>query len=178
MGEAWGLQIEAFERPVDGLHEQALPPLPWRSVELPAQIVALPVATAVGRVFTPTVTCDVLVDEQPFASVTVREYTCVDAGDAMGVQESAFESPVVGLHEQEAAPFPWSAMLPPVQMVPPPVAEAIGRFATVTVFEPVATQPFFVTVRPRITGDVPPVEYVTVCELAPAVMVPLLMVQA
>jgi len=73
VGLAVGAQMLALFRPVDGLQLQEVPPEPESGVELPEQIVAEPEADAVGGGLTVTVTCAVLVDTQPFPSVTVSE---------------------------------------------------------------------------------------------------------
>ena len=53
-GEAVGEQLAALERPVAGAHAQVAPPEPDSGVAAPAQISAVPPATAVGRGFTVT----------------------------------------------------------------------------------------------------------------------------
>jgi hypothetical protein len=51
-GDAVGLQLFGSDSPVIGSHEQDWPPEPVRSVDSPEQIVASPLADAVGRVLT------------------------------------------------------------------------------------------------------------------------------
>ena len=53
-GEAEGEQLAASDRPVAGAHAQDTPPEPESGVVPPAQIAAVPPATAVGRGFTVT----------------------------------------------------------------------------------------------------------------------------
>ena len=53
-GEAEGEQLAASERPAAGAHAQDTPPEPESGVAPPAQIAAVPEATAVGRGLTVT----------------------------------------------------------------------------------------------------------------------------
>jgi hypothetical protein len=132
VGEAVGVQLEEFESPDEGDHEQEVPPEPESGVDVPAQIVAVPEATAVGRALTVTVTVGLFVDVQPAALVTVNVYVVFETGEADGLQLEAFESPVEGDHEQEVPPEPESGVELPAQIVAEPEAEAVGRGLTVT----------------------------------------------
>ncbi len=55
-GLALGEQLEGLFKPVDGLQLHDVPPEPVRPVEPPAQIEAVPEATAVGSALTVTET--------------------------------------------------------------------------------------------------------------------------
>lgn len=57
-------------------------------------------------VMTVTVTVTTLLDEQPFASVTISEYVVVVAGEAIGEQLAALERPVAGDQAQLTPPQP------------------------------------------------------------------------
>jgi hypothetical protein len=59
-----GEQLAALESPVDGAHEQEAPPEPESGVEAPAQISAVPDATAVGVGLTVTAALPVSVPAQ------------------------------------------------------------------------------------------------------------------
>src|SRR5689334_10803613 len=85
-----------------------------------------------GVVLTVTRTDAALVDEQPFAPVTVKLYVVVDAGAAVGVQLFGSERPAVGSHEQPVPPEPSRSTELPEQTVPPPPATAVGRALTVS----------------------------------------------
>jgi hypothetical protein len=69
-GLALGAQLAALSRPVEGDQEQAVPPEPESAVDDPAQIDAVPEATAAGFALTVTVTVGAFVEEQPL-EVTV-----------------------------------------------------------------------------------------------------------
>jgi hypothetical protein len=71
-GDACGEQLEALSSPVAGSQAQLVPPEPESAVDDPAQIGADPEATAVGFGLTVTVTVGALMDEHPFAPVTLR----------------------------------------------------------------------------------------------------------
>jgi hypothetical protein len=60
-----GVQLAALSRPVDGDQEQLVPPEPDSAVDDPAQIEAVPDATAVGFALIVTVTVGAFVEEQP-----------------------------------------------------------------------------------------------------------------
>ena len=67
-----GAQLAALSRPVAGDQEQLVPPEPESAVEEPAQIEAVPEATAVGFVLIVTVTVGAFVEEQePEVTVSV-----------------------------------------------------------------------------------------------------------
>ena len=68
-GDACGEQLDASSRPVEGDQEQPVPPDPESAVDEPAQIEAVPEATAVGSAFTVT-RCEVCAGHVP-ALVTV-----------------------------------------------------------------------------------------------------------
>lgn len=100
--------------------------------EPPGQMAVVPETVAVGFGLTVTVTVGALFDTQPLASVTVSVYVVVEAGEAVGEQLEALESPVAGAHEQEIPPEPESGVAPPAQIAAVPEAAAVGRGLTVT----------------------------------------------
>jgi hypothetical protein len=92
---------------------------------------------------TVTVTVALLVETQPLASVTVSAYVVVAAGEAVGEQLLALESPAAGDQEQLTPPEPLSGVEEPATIVAVPEATAVGREFTVTVVvAEVAKQPF------------------------------------
>ena len=88
-GEAAGVQLEASERPVAGAHAQEMPPEPESGVEAPAQISAVPPASAVGRGRTVTVALPVSVPAQCASFTDVRVYVVVAAGLTLRVAGEA-----------------------------------------------------------------------------------------
>ena len=131
-GFALGAQLAALSRPVVGSQEQLVPPEPESAVEVPAQMVADPDATAVGLALTVTVTVGALVEEQDPAPETVSVYVVVEDGDECGEQLDALSRPVEGLHEQLVPPEPESVAEAPVQIVADPEAVAVSFGVTVT----------------------------------------------
>ena len=79
-GEADGEQLAALERPVAGAHAHVAPPEPESGAAAPAQIAAVPEATAVGRGLTVTRALPAAVPAQPASETAVTPYVVVAAG--------------------------------------------------------------------------------------------------
>ena len=72
----------------------------------PAQIVISLLVVTIGSGL--TTTSIVSVFEQPLPSITVRTYSVVITGDAIGSQILGSSNPVIGLHVQLIPPEPFS----------------------------------------------------------------------
>ena len=108
----------------------------WIGTVPPAHISPPPDTVAAGLASTVTVTNGALFETQPFASVTVRVYVVVAAGEADGAQLAGFDRPAAGAHRQDTPPEPESGVDAPAQISADPEAAAVGRGLTVTVALP------------------------------------------
>jgi hypothetical protein len=138
-GEAVVVQLEASERPAAGAHAQEMPPEPDSGVEVPAQISAVPPASAVGRGRTVTVALPVSVPAQCASFTDVRVYVVVAAGLTLRVAGEArtFDCVTPSDHTTVHGPVPvsaaWIVAEPPGQTAPPPETVAVGSVRTVAV---------------------------------------------
>lgn len=96
----------------------------------------LPAVGGAGIGLTVTVTVGAFVDTQPVASVTVSVYVVVEAGEAVGEQLAALDSPVAGAHAQDVPPEPESGVVAPAQIAAVPEATAVGVGLIVTTAAP------------------------------------------
>ena len=95
-GVAFGFAIEGLLNPVVGNHAYVVPPLAVNGVEVPEQIVAVPLADTDGIGLTVTVTTCV---EEHIPVVPVTVYVVVVVGFATGFAIDGLLNPVVGNHE-------------------------------------------------------------------------------
>jgi hypothetical protein len=97
-GAAIVLQLAGLDRPVEGLHEQLVPPEPKSGVSCPRQIVVVPEATAKGGVQTPvSVTLEILCIPVASVAVSSNSYRSAASGTNVGDwplrdEREAFES--------------------------------------------------------------------------------------
>jgi hypothetical protein len=144
-----GEQLAAFESPAAGAQEHDTPPEPESGVEPPAQISAVPEATAVGCGVTVTTALPEEVPAQFESETAVTVYVVVAAGltERAAGEEATFDCVTPSDQTTVHGPTPVSAaricVELPAQIVAVPETAAVGRgfTATVTVGALTETQP-------------------------------------
>jgi hypothetical protein len=152
-GEAEGEQLAALERPVAGAHAHVAPPEPESGVAAPAQISAVPPATAVGRGLTVTRALPDAVPAQLASETALTAKVVVEAGlteRVAGETATPFwvtPSDQVRFHGPVPVRAAEIVVAPPAQIAAPPETVAVGSGRTVAVVVPaVDVQELVVTV--------------------------------
>jgi copper(I)-binding protein len=149
-GEADGVQLAGFDSPVAGAQRHDTPPEPVSGAAEPAQISAVPEATAVGRGFTVTTALPDDVPTQCASDTAVTVYVVVapgetarEAGDA-ATPGWTRPSDHVTVHGAVPVSDAWIGAAPPGQIAAEPETVAVGFGSTVTVTDGalLETQPF------------------------------------